>query len=59
MVFSSVILQRDHTVWKGTDIHRAIERRLSMWSADDYDTLIQEAMRCDKALRRPNKLDSD
>ncbi len=55
LVYSSVVLQRHRSIRKGSDIRRILERRLGMWSAEDYDTLIQEAVRCDKSLVNRNK----
>ena len=51
LVFSSLILQRDRTIRKGVDIRRVIERRLDMWDKENYDVLVQEAVRCDKLLK--------
>ena len=48
---SAVILQRDRMVRTGGDIRRLIERRLSLWKDGNYDALMQEAGRCDRALR--------
>ncbi len=52
IVFSSVILQRDKISTKGPAIRRLIDRRLSLWQQEKYNILLQEASRCDKALRR-------
>ena len=35
----------------GGNIHWLIERWLSLWKDGNYDTLMQEAGRCDRALR--------
>ena len=51
MVFSAVILQRIHTVRKGSDIRRVLDRRLEMWSRDEFDPLVDEAIRCDRSIR--------
>ena len=52
LVFSSVILQRDKMSTKGPEIRKVIDRRLSLWKEEKYDLLVQEATRCDKAIRR-------
>ena len=54
IVFSSVLLQRDRFVRKGIDIRRVIERRLKLWSDEEFDQLVDEAVRCDKTLRFPH-----
>ena len=59
IVFSSVILQCDRTVKKGCDIRRLLERRLGLWHEGKFDVLLQEAMRCDKALKNQRKLYAD
>ena len=56
IVFSSVILQRDRMVIKGSDIRRTIERRLKLWSDEEYDQLVDEAIGCDKTIRRRHVL---
>ena len=50
LVFSSVLLQRDRAVHKGCDIRRLLERRLNLWLDGQFDVLLQEAQRCDRAL---------
>jgi len=52
LVFSSVILQCDCMVRKGADVHRLLGKRLHLWQQENFDLLIQEANRCDQALRR-------
>lgn len=44
MVFSAVLLQRNRMVKKGFDIRRVVERRLKMWSDDEFDPLVEEAV---------------
>ena len=51
MVFSAVILQRHRMIKKGSDIRRVMEKRMEKWSNDDFDTLVEEAVGCDKTLR--------
>ena len=56
LVFSLTILQRDRTIRKGQDIVRTLNRRMDLWDHDHYDSLIQEAVRCDhpfQTRRRP------
>jgi len=52
LVFSAVILQRDRMVCTGSDVRRLIERRLTLWKEGSFDILLQEADRCNCALRR-------
>ena len=51
LVFSAIVLQRDRSVCKGSDIRRLLNRRLSLWRDGSFDVLLQEAECCDKALR--------
>ena len=51
LVFSAIVLQRDRSVCKGSDIRRLLNRRLSMWRDGSFDVLLQEAECCDKVLR--------
>ena len=62
IVFSSLMLQRDRNVIvkKVCDIRRLLERRLTLWGEEKFDVLLQEACRCDKALKsRYRKLNDD
>ena len=51
MVFSAVVLQRNRLVRKGSDIRRVLERRLMMWSNNEFDLLLEEAVKCDRTIR--------
>ena len=51
MVFSAVILQCHRMIKKGSDIRRVMEKHMEKWSNDDFDTLVEEAVGCDKTLR--------
>lgn len=57
IIFTSVILQRDKMVKKAGDIKRTIDKRLSMWAREEFDVLIQGAIRCNRSfqLSRKNK----
>ena len=59
LVFLSVILQRDYSVKKGSDIRRLLMRRLSMWSDGLIDELVEEKLRCSKRFVNVSKLDKD
>uniref|UniRef100_A0A1X7TG66 Reverse transcriptase domain-containing protein n=1 Tax=Amphimedon queenslandica TaxID=400682 RepID=A0A1X7TG66_AMPQE len=59
IVFSSLILQHDRTVKKGCDIRRVLERRLGLWQEEKFDVLLQETVRCDKALKNRRKVNDD
>jgi len=50
LVFSAVILQCDRSVYKGADVCRLLDRRLTMWKDESFDVSIQEAERCDRSL---------
>jgi hypothetical protein len=50
LVFCAVVLQRDSSVRKACDIRRILTRRLSLWTDNQYDVLLQEAVRCDRQL---------
>uniref|UniRef100_A0A1X7U8J9 Reverse transcriptase domain-containing protein n=1 Tax=Amphimedon queenslandica TaxID=400682 RepID=A0A1X7U8J9_AMPQE len=45
------MLQRDRNVKKACDIRQLLERRLTLWKDDKFDVLLQEACRCNKALK--------
>ena len=49
MVFSA-ILQHNRMVRKGKDIRRVLERHLTMWTNDEFDYLVEEAVKCDKSI---------
>ena len=51
IVFSAVTLQRNRMVRKGKDIRRVLERCLTMWTNDEFDYLVEEAVKCDKSTR--------
>ena len=59
ILFSALMLQRDRMVKKSADIRRVSERRMSMWRREEFELLIQEAVRCDKALRCSSKREND
>ena len=59
IVFSALMLQRDRMVKKTADIRRVLERRMSMWRREEFDLLLQEAIRCDKVLRSSHKREND
>ena len=56
ITFSSVILQRDKMIKKVSDVKRLLDRRLSMWSEDKFDLLVQEAKRCDRSLYKATRV---
>ena len=58
-VFSATILQRDRMIRKTVDIRRVLERRMRMWKNEEFDLLLQEAVRCDKPLRNSCKGEID
>ena len=40
---------------KGCDIHHLLERRMNLWHDEQYDVLIQEAIRCDRSLHNSHR----
>ena len=38
-------------VRNGKDIRRMLERHLTMWTNDEFDYLVEEAVKCDKSVR--------
>ena len=60
MVFSAVILQRNRMIRNGNDIRRVMEKRMDKWTNDDFDTLVEEAVSCDRTHRtQTRRNDSD
>ena len=51
IVFGSVILQRDKFIRNTRDIDRNLNRRMDLWSQNNFDLLVQEALRCDHLLK--------
>ena len=51
LLFSSVILQRDRTIKKGQDILHTRNRRMDLWELNNHDSLVQEAIRCDRPFQ--------
>ena len=44
---------------KTVDIRRVLQRRRRMWKNEEFDLLLQEAVRCDKSLRNSRKGGTD
>ena len=59
IVFSASMLQRDRMISKTVDIRGVLERRMRMWKDEEFDLLLQEAVRCDKPLRNSRKGEVD
>ena len=51
LVFSSVMLQRDRMVKKGSDVCYLLDRRVMLWREGKFDLLFQEAERFNRALQ--------
>ena len=59
MVFSA-ILQRNRMIRNGNDIRRVMEKRMDKCTNDDFDTLVEEAVSCDRTHRtQTHRNDSD
>jgi len=50
IVFCSLMLQSDHLVCKGCDIHCLLDHHMKLWRDEQFDVLLQEAVRCDQSL---------
>ena len=46
LVYCRVILQRDQMIKMGSDIRLLVKRRLEAWKNENFDGLVQEAIRC-------------
>uniref|UniRef100_A0A8D8WJ63 Reverse transcriptase domain-containing protein n=1 Tax=Cacopsylla melanoneura TaxID=428564 RepID=A0A8D8WJ63_9HEMI len=57
MFFCAVLLQREKSVTKGSDIRRLLKKRLDLWREEKFDELLHEAQRCDRQLGK-NRNDS-
>ena len=44
------MLQHDRLVQKGYDTRRLLDRRMSLWTANQFDVFLQEAVHCDRSL---------
>ena len=55
IVFSSVMLQHDRMVRKSCDIRRLLDRRLSLWQQEQFDVLLQEAVRCNRSFQNSHR----
>ena len=44
---------------KAADIRRVLERSIMMWKNNEFDQLLQEAIRCDRSMRNTHKGDVD
>ena len=53
IIFSSVILRYDRSVRHLRDIKHVLERRMDLWSDNNIDLLIQEAVYCDHTIKGP------
>ena len=52
LVCGSVNLQRDKSVKKSADIRCLLKRQITLWQQGDFDSLLQEAERCDRTFQR-------
>lgn len=50
MVLCRVILQRNYEVKRGSDICITLERRLTAWKDEQFDSLVQETTQCARQL---------
>ena len=58
IVFSAMMLQRDKMVKKVKDIRGTLARRMDMWKREEFEQLLQEMLRCDRALQHRLNRDS-
>lgn len=54
-IFCSTVLQKEKLIRNGSDIRRTLRKRMDMWNNNQYDELIQEAIRCDRQLKSTPK----
>lgn len=45
------MFQRDHAVKKSQDIARTLNRRMDLWESNSFDSLVQEAIQCDRPFQ--------
>ena len=57
IAFSALMLQRDRMIKRSCDVRRVIERRMDLWKNQEFNVLLQEAIRCDKSLKNTRKSD--
>jgi len=50
ILFCSVMLQQDHNVRKGCDIHRLIDHHMTQWRERQFNVLLQETAWCDRSF---------
>ena len=56
IVYCRVILQRDSGIKRSSDVRRLIKRRLDLWCNENFNELVQEAVRCcSQGVRKGNK----
>ncbi|KAF6214349.1 hypothetical protein GE061_009089 [Apolygus lucorum] len=55
-VFCASVLQREHLVKSPSDIKRSVCKRMELWGDGKFDEVVQEAVRCDKKLKRKTHL---
>jgi hypothetical protein len=51
LIFGAVILQCNKMVKRHYDVIRTLNRRMDLWSADGFDSLLQEAIRRDQHFK--------
>lgn len=50
-VLCACILQKDVSIKMGADVRRLLKKRMTMWTDEKYDELLEEAIRCDKRIK--------
>lgn len=51
--FCATVLQKDKLINIGSDIRRLITKRMDMWCNNLFDELLQEAVRCNRQMKKP------
>uniref|UniRef100_A0A8D8RP38 Reverse transcriptase domain-containing protein n=1 Tax=Cacopsylla melanoneura TaxID=428564 RepID=A0A8D8RP38_9HEMI len=51
-VLCASVLQKDASIVTGCDVRRLLKKRMEMWTKEQFDELVQEAIRCNKRFKQ-------
>ncbi|CAA9994685.1 unnamed protein product, partial [Nesidiocoris tenuis] len=54
-VFCATVLQREKHVNSGNDVRRVLTKRMDLWRESKFDEVLQEAIRCERQLKKYQK----